>query len=43
MGSFINIVLKLYMYLDSDVGNIQKIKYFHNFFDARVRRDIQFN
>ena len=30
MGSLVIIVVKLYSYKDSDVGNIQKIKYFHD-------------
>ena len=29
MGSFLIVVVKLYSYKDSDVGNIRKTKYFH--------------
>ena len=31
MGSFIIIVVKLYSYIDSDVGNLRKFKYFHDY------------
>ena len=32
IGSFLIIVLKLYCYKDSDVGNFRKMKYFRNYF-----------
>ena len=32
MGSFPNIVVKLYSYKEIDVGNIRKIKHFHDYF-----------
>ena len=32
MGSFLSIVVKLYSYKDSDVGNLRKTKYFHDYF-----------
>ena len=44
MGSYLIIVIKLYRYKDSDVGNIRKIKYFHdyNILDPHIRREIRF-
>ena len=42
MGSFLTIVVKLYSYIDSDVGNLQKIKYFTIILDTRIRREIKF-
>ena len=32
MGSFLSIVVKLYSYIDFDVGNLRKIKYFRDYF-----------
>ena len=32
MGSFLIIVVKLYSYKDSDVGNLQKFEYFYEYF-----------
>ena len=32
MGSFLLIVVTLYIYIYSDIGNIRKIKYFHDYF-----------
>ena len=32
MGSFLSIVRKLYSYIDSDVRNLRKIKYFRDYF-----------
>ena len=32
MDPFLIIVLKIYTYIDSDVGNIEKIKYFCDYF-----------
>ena len=43
MGSFMNVVVKLYRYKDSDVGNIQKSNIFAIILNLFVRREIQFN
>ena len=32
IGLFLIIAVNLYSYIDSDVRNIQKIKYFHDYF-----------
>ena len=32
MGSFLILVVRLYSYKDSNVGNMLKIKYFHDYF-----------
>ena len=40
MGSFLIIVVKLYSYKDSDLGNIQKINIFAIISDLRVWREI---
>ena len=32
MGSFLTIVVKLYSYIDSDVRNLRKYEYFHDYF-----------
>ena len=43
MGSFMNVVVKLYRYKDSDVGNIQKSNIFTIILDTSARREIRFN
>ena len=43
MGSFLIIVVKLYSYKDSDVGNIEKSNIFVIILDLGVRREIRFN
>ena len=43
MGSFPIIVVKLSRYKDSDVRDLQKIKYFAIIIDLRLRREIRFN
>ena len=37
------IVLKLYSYIDSEVGNLRKFKFFTTFIYIRVTREIQLN
>ena len=41
MGSFIIIVVNLYSYKDSDVGNPRKFEYFTSILDINVTREIQ--
>ena len=43
MGSFLIIVVKLYSYVDSDVGNLQKSNIFTIILDTHVRCEIRFN
>ena len=42
MYSFLIIVLKLYIYIDSDVGNVRKPKISAIILDPFVRREIRF-
>ena len=43
MRSFLIIVVKLYSYKDSDVGNLQTFKYFRDYVVFFITREIRFN
>ena len=43
MVSFLNIVVKLHGYKNSDVGNLRKFEYFTSILDIRITREIRFN
>ena len=36
MGSFLNIVVKLFSYTDSEVGNLRKFEHFYEYLYIRV-------